>query len=109
MSVWHRRFRWWLAAVVLIAAAPLPVTAAGILFAERGATPSVLAILAVTAVTAAACLCGGSAAVHIAVHPGSRKPEEPDRASTTGGIDAARPVRRVDTRLPERSPAIRRR
>jgi hypothetical protein len=63
--VWHR-CRWWVAAVVLLAAAPLPVTAAGILLAERGVTAWALAILAVTTVTAAACLGGGVAAVHVA-------------------------------------------
>ena len=67
-----QRCRWWITALVLFVAAPLPVAAAGILLAERGVTPLVLAVLVATGVTAAACLCGGVAAVHVAVNPGSR-------------------------------------
>lgn len=74
LRVWSRRGRWWAVAVILVVAAPLPVTAAGILVAEQGSTLRAMLVGSVAIVTAAACVWGVTAAVRTAaVTPAGRR------------------------------------
>jgi len=89
-QVWHRAGRW-VAAAVLLALAPLPVSVGRTLLADRGATPLTASAVAIAAAVTVACLVGSVTAVRLAYRPG-----RDDRSINQSARHSARgPDRRV--------------
>jgi hypothetical protein len=63
---WWQKTRRWIAALLYVAAAPAPPTAAWLLYDQQGPNPATLAVTVVAGATAVLCLLGGLAAARTA-------------------------------------------
>ena len=80
-----------MAAAVLLALAPLPVTVGRILLADRGATPLTASAVAIAAAATVGCLVGSVTAVRLAY-----RPDRDDRSTHQSARHSARgPARRI--------------